>query len=1017
LWQWVDAGKRRRKADIVITAGRDDEANEVEAGSLSTLMDNRDGRLSPRNAMGAYFGQIGRGTPARVTMPRVDDPFTRTVASGWGSTPEGFAWTVSNGTAAVDGTQATIVLATNNACRNVVVDAGSPDVEIVWSTTLDVMPTGASFVSAALLRHTDASNLVRAHVELQAAGTVAVKVQRVYKGAQSDRLALTATSVTYSAGTKVWGKARADGPYIMVKTWTGALSDEPDTWQGVTTDSSVEGVGTGWFGWRINTNAGTYTAKVDDFTLVNLLWSGNVPEWAPKWPEKSGKDSTMPLVGAGIIRRLSTGTSPVNSPLLSHLSAQSPFTYYPCEEESGAQHLLSTDGDIAITSGVTFAAVDTLAGSAPVPTMDTPATGNIQFNIRSTPTPDGFAALWFFKMDSLPAVPTQMIYLRCTGTMRVFSLIVDATSLTWDAADSSGASIAGAGAAWAVDPTQWIAMQLETNVSGGTVSVALLWHQIGEVDYWASTDTYAGTSTKPDYFSIIPVSDNMAVAHLWFGDNDLPFVDGTFTLVADGYATETASARFARLCGENNVPSYVLDGDSEPMGRQRPGKLVDLLRECEEADQGVLCERGNALMYIPRTRRYNMPVALALDWALGHLDEAPEPTDDDQRFRNKWKLSRTGGAQNVTVEDAASIAKTGTLDDSAELNIASDGRLIDFASWMLNQSTADFLRWPRVKINLIAHPEFAPGWLACRIGSRITIANPPSAQLAGQTIDLIIEGFTETLNLDKWDVELACSPAELLQVGEWDSATSLWDAKSSYVISAATSAGTSLKLGTKKIKWSTTATPDLMLSTGEVVTVTTMGARSSDTKLISGAFENTSDITDWGLNANCTLARSGTFAHGGSFSGLMTVTGSPTQAYIRPSLANSPGVVPGATYTLGVWVRSTALLTDVRATIDWYDANGDYLSTDDSGLASLASGSFVQRTVTATAPDDAAFLGYGPSVRASPTAGTVLYVDDVTITTDAGIQDATVARAINGVAKAIPAGTTVHAKSAGRWAL
>lgn len=1021
LWPaFVDAGKRRAKVDIVITAGRDDEASEVEAGSFNATMDNRDGRLSPRNPYGIYYGDLSRGTPIRTVFDRVADNFTRTVASGWGSTPEGFAWNVTNGTAAVDGSSATIALAVNNACRNTVVNAGSPDAEVVWSTTLPVMPTGAAFVSAALFRHTDSANYIRAHVEFQAAGTIAVKVQQVYKGAQTDLLALTPTSVTYSAGTKVWGKARADGPYVLVKAWTGNLSDEPDTWQGVASNSSVEGVGTGWFGWRINTNVGTFTAKIDDFALTNILWSGNVPEWSPKWPEKSGTDSTVPVVGAGIIRRLSQGSSPVNSPLLNHLSAQRPFTYYPCEDESGAQHLTSVSGDIATTSFITFAADDTLPGSAPTVQLDgSSSIGQIQFPIKSTVTPDGFAALWFFKLDALPSILTNMVFMRTSGTMRTWNLNVDATNISWTASDSSGATIASGGSAWAVDPTQWIAMQLETNVAGGNVDVTLLWHQIGTPDYFFTTDNYAGTSTKPDYFSIIPASNTMSVAHLWFGDNDLPFVDGTFTLVADGYFSETAAARVARLCGENNVPVYVLAGDSEPMGRQKTGKLVDLLRECEQADHGILCERGNALMFIPRTRRYNMPVALALDWAAGDLSEAPEPTDDDQRLRNKWKVSRVDGS-SVTVRDAASIAKTGTIDDSATLNIAYDGRLIDFANWMLSESTADFLRWPRVTIDLIAHPEFIPLWLACRIGSRITIANPPQAQLAGQVVDLTIEGYTQTLNNYKWIVELACSPAEIYTVGEWDSASSKWDAATALITNNGPANWTAIKLGTRKVRWSTTAVPyDLKLGSGEVVTVTAMGAVGHGAQLIAGNFETTANVAQWGIRADCTFVQSATFAHGGSFSGLLTVTGTPVNSYVRPSVGNFPHVVPGTEYTLSLWLRSTALIADVRATIDWYDEDFGYLSNVDSGSASLASGSWVQRSVSGVPPEGAAYAVYGPTIVGSPAAGTLLYVDDVLIQTDqnTAIQDATVTRAVNTIAKALESGDTVHAKLAGKWAL
>jgi hypothetical protein len=70
------------------------------------------------------------------------------------------------------------------------------------------------------------------------------------------------------------------------------------------------------------------------------------------------------------------------------------------------------------------------------------------------------------------------------------------------------------------------------------------------------------------------------------------------------------------------------------MGIQRPATFLELVRECEDADQGVLHERGAGLAYLTRTGRYNGTAVMALDFASGHVAAPPEPTDDDQRLRN-----------------------------------------------------------------------------------------------------------------------------------------------------------------------------------------------------------------------------------------------------------------------------------------------------------------------------------------------------------------------------------------------
>jgi hypothetical protein len=161
--------------------------------------------------------------------------------------------------------------------------------------------------------------------------------------------------------------------------------------------------------------------------------------------------------------------------------------------------------------------------------------------------------------------------------------------------------------------------------------------------------------------------------------------------------------------------------------------------------------------------------------------------------------------------------------DSRQLNIESDDRLPDFAAWLLHLGTADALRWPRIKINLVAHPELIPAWLACTIGSRITVANPPS-QIAGEVIDLILEGYNEEINVDHWTVEMSCSPAQPWVVGQYDSSASKWGVRSTVTAAQYGPAVTTLTVTTTENEpLSSTSTYDIVIS-GEQITVPIGGA-------------------------------------------------------------------------------------------------------------------------------------------------------------------------------------------------
>lgn len=772
---WERAGSRRTAADIVIKAGRDDEASRVEAGSLSLTMDDRDLNLSPRNVMGQWYGRIGRGTPIRVRWNRTADDFTRTaVAGGWGTNADGFSWTVSNATyMATDGTRAVVTLPTNNASLARLVDAGSPDVEVVWSFSVPTAPTGFSAQVGGLLRYASSASALMGLVELTPAGNVAVRVARLSGGVFqyiSDGVNVT----TATTNQKIWGRARAEGGTVMVKAWTGVRADEPDTWHVSTQDDDAEGAAAGLFVWRQNSNAGTYTIYVDDFELVNTLWVGSVPEWAPRWPDKSGADTIAPVTGAGVMRGLSSTEAPLVESPLRRQQGSLPYAsiYVPLEDEAGATSAGSgiSWGARGSINDVTFAGDDTLPGASTSAVLNTAGVSWVSVGGAYPPSMDinaasGTSTTVLFKCAAAVPAERTLLDIRTVGTVYRWEVYVNGSSYGFRGYSEDGVLLTDAVATYGgVIPTDWVAIELETVVSGGTVTATLTWRQVGSTDYFFTSDTHSGVSRRVISVVLRAVADNMAAGHLWAGDDALPFVDATFRMASNGYIGEAASDRVARLCEEAGLPVAVLAGDSEPMGAQRPGTLLALLRECEDADLGVLYERGTSLGYRSRVRRYRPDVSLALDWAAGDLDEDPQPQDDDQRLKNYVTVDRPGGSFSVA-SDTDSIAAAGPKPLKHTANIESDDRLDDFASWLLSQGVDDQLRWPRIQINLVAHPELIPAWLSCSIGSRVTIDNCP---IPGVVIDLIIEGFTETINVDTWIVEMSCSPASWWNVGRYD---------------------------------------------------------------------------------------------------------------------------------------------------------------------------------------------------------------------------------------------------------
>lgn len=67
--QWIDiTGDVYTREDITISRGRRDEGSAVDPGRCSFVLNNRDGKYSPRNPRSPYFRRIGRNTPVRVSV-------------------------------------------------------------------------------------------------------------------------------------------------------------------------------------------------------------------------------------------------------------------------------------------------------------------------------------------------------------------------------------------------------------------------------------------------------------------------------------------------------------------------------------------------------------------------------------------------------------------------------------------------------------------------------------------------------------------------------------------------------------------------------------------------------------------------------------------------------------------------------------------------------------------------------------------------------------------------------------
>lgn len=851
-WVWEDRSADVNHKDgvgLTITGDRGDEVSEVEAGSAILEVDNAGGHYCDQNPLGRWYGRLALGCPARWGTISGAEAWTATTSNGWGIPDAGISWSLDGSASdwSSSGGIGQVAMATANLFRTAeLVGANARNGEATFVCAAPVVATGAALVNSLAVRRSAAAQILFS-VDFGTGGTLGVRIKRQVGAGIND--IGSATIGTYTATQRIKVRCQWDGQDMRIRAWPEA-SAEPTTWSATATDDQCTSSAVAVHSWRVagNTNAGSLTYTYDDLEILAVEIVGTLPELPVRW-DPTATVSWAPLQIAGITRRLSQGEDVIESPIERQLSAQSPQGYWTLEDGADAKVAAPAvpRGLSGAVTGVVFGSADCPPGALSAATLTTLGTSRIVGRLASWSVPqDGYAAMCYLRLPTLPPSSTslKMFEISATGTITRWVIYCNDSTFSIEGYLADGTlSIAPGASFFVIDPTKWFAMQLETAESGGTVNWSLLWHQVGATSFLTSFGSFAGTADRITAATIQAPVDGTLASHLWCGPDELPFVDGVFMQVSAAYPGEPDTARIKRVFGEKGISITVEPGAGEPLGPQKLGQVLDVARAAEAGGLGVLYETGAGYAYRPRRARYNRPVDMTLSMgATGDISDAPQPATQDLRIRNFWKVTRDGGS-SATDSDPAHIARYGRRPDTATIGIYTDGRLLDHASWRVHLGTWGEMRWPQLVIDLTDRPTQLAAWRGRPFGARITVTGIPAQGPIGQSLDLIVEGWSQEISSHGWRVTVNCSPAKPWDVGVYG--TSRYDSATTTTAGTLPTGtigqtGVSLPISTtnRREVWSTTATPYGWVISGEQVTVTAMTAASG-----TGPYTQTATIT------------------------------------------------------------------------------------------------------------------------------------------------------------------------------
>jgi hypothetical protein len=1023
---WTDVTSDvRGEQQIRIQRGRSDWGQDADTTRCSFTLDNNSGNYTPRNPSGLYYGQIGRNTPCRVSVftgdTYLDLPGTSTLD---------YAQTVDDATLDITGD---IDIRIDLSLINWLPPDDS-DNTVEWigkssvgqrSWFLGAQPGGLLYFewSADGTTTLSASSTIPPVIP-GAGGRLAVRVTMDVDNGAGGRTIRFYTAddldapwvqlgdaVVQSGTTSIFNSTsplRIGNATSFALAMPGGRCHAAEIRNGIAGTVvaqprfNQQAVGTASFAdsagrtWTMNGNC--------QITNRKTRFVGEISAWNVRWETRH--DVVVNVEASGIMRRMSQGASPTRSPMyreFTNAARTSIVAYWPMEDEASATAFASgLDGQasMAIPSagGVTPAAYSDWVASAPLPTY---SFGTTKVQLPSHAATGAISSRLFV------AVPAAGV----TGTDRLFSFTTTGTAKTWSvyintsgnlelrAYDGDGVQVLATGFfVFAINGVERV-IGLELTQDGADVDYVLASYTMTatNVSVTSTSGTLAGYTcgaVTEARIGLEGLLNGTAVGHLAIADSTTAYADTSGAMV--GWNSETTSSRLFRLGLEELRACWPVSLSDEQMGVQGLSTILDLMRECAAADEGILLEARDVyplFRFRNRASLYNQPPGMTLNYAGDDGLVTPlDPTDDDQLVRNDITVQRASGSSTRRTLDEGTLSTqappdgVGRYTDSVTENLYQDSQTSDHAGWRLHLGTWDETRYPVVKMLLQAATHMIEDAAALDVGDRLQITNPPS-WLPPDTIDLMVQGYSEVMDQFRWEIDFNCTPCGPYDVA-WAGAASTasaerefqWhDTAGSELAEALTTTETDVDvLTTSGPVWTPNVrdTPFDWRVAGEVMTVT-----APHSLLNTNPFFTT-DTTGWTQN-NATITRSQTYVcpHPRALASLrITPDGVNASGGANGAHTAAGSITPGATYTVSMWVFSVNGWSDLRPAVDWFDSADVFLSSGLSSGTSVPASVWTYIEQDVVAPASASRASARARHGGTPTTSDIYYAWAVRIT-------------------------------------
>lgn len=535
-----------------------------------------------------------------------------------------------------------------------------------------------------------------------------------------------------------------------------------------------------------------YWEKVDQGTKVRISvpsgmdksfrFQGEIAD-LEEASDLSGNDVYVSVRVAGILDRLGRSDAPLKSAWRRMIEAPDPagtrtqpIAYWPMEDGTEADACAPVFGNelMNFTGTPSLAALSTFSTSDAIPNMSGSLfAGYVPNYTIDTTKPNASSVWWLMDAESTLTIGTMLVRV-VTLTHRWEIVYVAADAVRLRILDYEGTIIYDSGSV-AVDITnkrRFFVLGMTDDVSQTTA-----WLQseaVGTDVYEGLISAFVSINGSPiQYVQLNPlaVETTFYIGHVAVFRHQQDAVNAaspyTFSPYSlNAYEGERADTRFSRLCTEGGVPHEVINpltegalagtkvGVGQRMGPQHIKSLLNHLRDCAEADGGILYERRNdfGLGYRTLSTITSQTAALTLSHGDNELSEPLKPKRGTTGVRNSVTVTRDNGA-SFTVTDTTSrrgVTAIGKFEDSKSLDLYQDSQALNRAGWETHLGTVAEPRHESLSVQLAsnevkANTGLRQEILAVRPGDRVDVTDTP-ARISYDDITQLAIGYKERID-------------------------------------------------------------------------------------------------------------------------------------------------------------------------------------------------------------------------------------------------------------------------------